>query len=104
MTAEGVDTNGIIRRTGQSKTCGCRWQECVIEQGFDGLLRCMTRPSSIELLGAEAAECVVAEFGGPFAVDLVAFAASEPTKSERVASMYDAETDLTGAEGHFAGL
>jgi len=60
LTADGVGTNEIIRRTGKSKTCVWRWQERFIEAGFDGLLRDKTRPSRIQPLGAEAAERVVA--------------------------------------------
>ena len=60
LTADGVGTNEIMRRTGKSKTCVWRWQERFIEAGFDGLLRDKTRPSRIKPLSAEAAERVVA--------------------------------------------
>ena len=60
LSAEGVGTNAIMRRTGKSKTCVWRWQERFIEEGFDGLLRDKTRPSRIKPLGVEAAERVVA--------------------------------------------
>ena len=60
LTADGVGTNAIMRRTGKSKTCVWRWQERFIEEGFDGLLRDKTRPSRIKPLGVEAAERVVA--------------------------------------------
>jgi transposase len=60
LTAEGVGTNAIMRRTGKSKTCVWRWQERFIEEGFDGLLRDKPRPSRIKPLGVEAAERVVA--------------------------------------------
>jgi transposase len=60
LTADGVGTNAIMRRTGKSKTCVWRWQERFIEEGFDGLLRDKTRPSGIKPLGVEAAERVVA--------------------------------------------
>ena len=56
LTADGVGTNAIMRRTGKSKTCVWRWQERFVEEGFDGLLHDKTRPSSIKPLGAEAAE------------------------------------------------
>ena len=52
LTADGVGTNEIMRRTGKSKTCVWRWQERFIEAGFDGLLRDKTRPSRIQPLGA----------------------------------------------------
>ena len=52
LTADGVGTNEIMRRTGKSKTCVWRWQERFIEEGVDGLLRDKTRPSRIQPLGA----------------------------------------------------
>src|SRR6202789_1647609 len=60
LTAGGVGTNAIMRRTAKSKTCVWRWQERFIEEGVDGLLRDKTRPSRIQPFGAEAAERVVA--------------------------------------------
>ena len=47
---------------------------------------------------------VVEEFGGPFALDLVAFLASGPVEADRVARVFDFETSLQGAEGDFAAL
>jgi transposase len=60
LTAEGVGTNEIMRRTAKSKTCVWRWQERFIEEGFDGLLRDKTRPSRIKPLSAATAKRVVA--------------------------------------------
>jgi transposase len=60
LTADGVGTNEIMRRTAKSKTCVWRWQERFLEDGFDGLLRDKTRPSRIKPLRAEATERVVA--------------------------------------------
>src|SRR5438309_10428806 len=60
LSADGVGTNEIMRRTGKSKTCVWRWQERFIEEGFDGLLRDKTRLSRIKPLGAETVERVVA--------------------------------------------
>jgi transposase len=60
LTADGVGTNEIMRRTAKSKTCVWRWQQRFIEEGFDGLLRDKTRPSRIKPLSAETAERVVA--------------------------------------------
>ena len=60
LTADGVGTNEIMRRTAKSKTCVWRWQERFVEDGFDGLVRDKTRPSQIKPLSAEAAERVVA--------------------------------------------
>jgi transposase len=60
LTADGVGTNEIKRRTAKSKTCVWRWQERFLEEGFDGLLRDKTRPSRIQPLGAETSERVVA--------------------------------------------
>jgi len=59
LSAAGIGTNAIMRRTGKSKTCVWRWQERFMVQGVDGLLRDKTRPSRIPALGAEVAERVV---------------------------------------------
>ena len=60
LSAEGVGTIEIMRRTGKSKTCVWRWQERFMEEGFGGLLRDKTRPSRIAPLGAAVVERVVA--------------------------------------------
>ena len=60
LTAAGLGTNAIMRRTGKSKACVWRWQERFMQEGFGGLLRDKTRPSRIPPLGAEVAERVVA--------------------------------------------
>ena len=60
FTAAGLGTNEIMRRTGKAKTSIWRWQERFMEEGFDGLLRDMTRPSRIPPLGADVAKRVVA--------------------------------------------
>ena len=60
LTAAGLGTNAIMRRTGKSKTCVWRWQERFMQEGFEGLLRDKTRPSRIPPLGADVAERVVA--------------------------------------------
>ena len=39
LSADGVGTNEIMRRTGKSKTCVWRWQERFMQAGYDGLLR-----------------------------------------------------------------
>ncbi|MGH9817859.1 MAG: IS630 family transposase [Candidatus Acidiferrales bacterium] len=59
LTAEGLGTNEIMRRTGKSKTCVWRWQERFMEQGVAGLLRDKTRPSRIAPLGPAVIERVV---------------------------------------------
>ncbi len=59
LTAEGLGTNEIMRRTGTSKRCVWRWQERFGEEGVEGLLRDKTRPSRIPKLGADVAERVV---------------------------------------------
>jgi hypothetical protein len=58
LSADGVGTNEIMRRTGKSKTCVWRWQERLA--GYDGLLRDKTRPSRIPPLGSDIAKHVVA--------------------------------------------
>ena len=47
---------------------------------------------------------VVEEFGGSFALDFVAFFATDPMEADRVARVFDFETGLQGAEGDFAAL
>ena len=37
LTADGLGTNEIMRRTAKSKTCVWRWQERFMEEGFEGL-------------------------------------------------------------------
>ena len=39
MSADGVGTHEIMRRTGKSKTCVWGWQERFMDEGVDGLLR-----------------------------------------------------------------
>ena len=36
LTADGLGTNEIMRRTGKSKTCVWRWQERFMQEGVDG--------------------------------------------------------------------
>jgi hypothetical protein len=60
LSANGVGTHEIMRRTGKSKTCVWRWQERFMQAGYDGLLRDKTRPSRIPPLGSDTAERVVA--------------------------------------------
>src|SRR3979411_1609328 len=60
LTADGLGTNEIMRRTAKSKTCVWRWQERFMEEVFGGLVREKTRPSRIEPLKADVAERVVA--------------------------------------------
>src|SRR5215471_14911939 len=59
LSADGVVTNEIMRRTGKSNTCVWRWQERFMQEGFDGFLRDKTRPSRIPRLGQDVAERVV---------------------------------------------
>src|SRR5271154_7293381 len=47
LSADGIGTHEIMRRTGKSKTCVWRWQERFMQAGYDGLLRDKTRPSRI---------------------------------------------------------
>src|SRR5258705_554716 len=60
LSAEGLGTNEIMRRTRKSKTCVWRWQERFMQEGVEGLLRDKTRPSRIAPLGPDVAERVVA--------------------------------------------
>jgi transposase len=60
LTAEGLGTTEIMRRTGKSKTCVWRWQERFMQEGVAGLFRDKTRPSRVPPLPAEVVERVVA--------------------------------------------
>src|SRR5215207_9546254 len=51
LTADGLGTVEIMRRTGKSKTCVWRWQERFAAEGVDGLLRDKTRPPRVPPLG-----------------------------------------------------
>ena len=57
LTADGLGTNAIMRRTGKSKPCVWRWQERFMTDGVDGLLRDKTRPPG----KAPISDAVVAE-------------------------------------------
>jgi transposase len=59
LSADGVGTTDIMRRTGTSKTCVWRWQERFMQEGVASLLRDKTRPSGIKPLGPDMAERVV---------------------------------------------
>src|SRR5258708_24263132 len=60
LSADGIGTHEIMRRTGKSKTCVWRWQERFMQAGYDGLLRDKTRPSRIPALRSDIAKRVVA--------------------------------------------
>jgi transposase len=60
LTADGLGTAEIMRRTGKSKTAVWRWQERFMSAGVEGLLRDKTRPSRIPPLGPAVAERIVA--------------------------------------------
>src|SRR5882757_9277222 len=49
LSAEGLGTNEIMRRTRKSKTCVWRWQERFMQEGVEGLLRDKTRLSTFML-------------------------------------------------------
>ena len=60
LTADGLGTNEIMRRTGKSKTCLWRWQERFMHEGVGGLLHDRTRPSRVPRLTPAIGERVVA--------------------------------------------
>ena len=60
LSADGLGTVAIMRRTGKSKTCVWRWQERFVEEGCEGLLRDKTRPPRVAPLGQEVIDRVVA--------------------------------------------
>jgi transposase len=59
LTADGIGTAEIMRRTGKSKTAVWRWQQRFMVDGVDGLLRDKTRPSHVPPLGADVTDAVV---------------------------------------------
>ena len=59
MTADGLGTMAIARRTGTSKPTVWRWQRRFMEQGVDGLLRDASRPSRIPPMAPELVAGVV---------------------------------------------
>src|SRR5215207_202666 len=60
LSASGLGTVEIMRRTGKSKTCVWRWQERFAQEGVDGLLHNKTRPSRVPPLAPAIGERVVA--------------------------------------------
>src|SRR6266436_4988510 len=60
LSAEGLGTGEIMRRTGTSKPCVWRWQERFMNEGVDGLLWDKTRKPGKAPLGPEVAKRVVA--------------------------------------------
>ncbi len=60
LTADGLGTMEIARRSGMSKPCVWRWQERFMLEGVDGLLHDTTRPSRIPPLPQAAIDQVVA--------------------------------------------
>jgi transposase len=46
LRADGVGTNEIMHQTGKSKTSVWRWQKRFMQEGYGGLLRDKTRPST----------------------------------------------------------
>jgi transposase len=63
LTADGLGTAAIMRRTGRSKSVVWRWQEPFMQEGVDGLLRDKTRPPRIAPLGQAVIDRVVALTG-----------------------------------------
>ena len=64
LTAAGVGTNEIERRTGKDKTCVWRWQERFMRAGVDGLLRDKTRPPGKVPLGQPVIDRVISLTAG----------------------------------------
>jgi transposase len=60
LSADGLGTVEIMRRTGTAKTSVWRWQERFMQEGMAGLLRDKTRPSRVKPLGQEVIDHVVA--------------------------------------------
>src|SRR5260370_38947950 len=79
LSAEGLGTNEIMRRTRKSKTCVWRWQERFMQEGVEGLLRDKTRPSRIAPLGPAVTERVAALTSTPPPGELTRWTAAEMT-------------------------
>ena len=58
LSADGIGTVEIMRRTAKSKTCVWRWQERFMQDGVGGLLHDKTRPSRIPALGPDIAGAI----------------------------------------------
>jgi transposase len=65
LTADGLGTAEIMRRTGKSKSVVWRWQERFMQAGVDGLLRDKTRPSRKPPLSREVIARVIDLSAGP---------------------------------------
>jgi transposase len=65
LTADGLGTAEIMRRTGKSKSVVWRWQERFMQAGVVGLLRDKTRPSRKPPLPPELIARVIERTGGP---------------------------------------
>src|ERR671933_1030541 len=59
LSADGIGTMEIQRRTGKGKPTIWRWQERFMTAGVDGLLRDKTRPSRIPPLAPDVVARVV---------------------------------------------
>src|SRR5688572_22180686 len=60
LTADGLGTVEIRRRTCKSKTCVWRWQERFMGAGVGGLLHDKARPSRVPPLPVQVIERVIA--------------------------------------------
>src|SRR5215470_14751621 len=63
LSADGLGTAAIMRRTGKSKSVVWRWQERFMQAGVDGLLRDKTRPPRIAPLAQALIDRVVSLTG-----------------------------------------
>jgi hypothetical protein len=59
LTADGLDTNAIMRGSGRSKSVVWRWQDRFMQEGVAGLLRDKTRPPGKKPLDAGVIEQVI---------------------------------------------
>jgi transposase len=63
LTADGLGTGEIMRRTGKSKSVVWRWQERFMQAGVDGLLKDKSRPPGIAPLAQPVIDRVIALSG-----------------------------------------
>lgn len=65
LTADGLGTAAIMRRTGKSKSVVWRWQERFMQAGVDGLLKDKSRPPGKAPLPQPVIDRVIALTGQP---------------------------------------
>jgi transposase len=89
LTADGLGTAEIMRRTGKSKSVVWRWQERFMAEGVDGLLRDRTRPSRKPLLDGAVIARVIDLTAGPPPGEATHWTAAAMTKAAGISVSSD---------------